>query len=95
MLCWFILMHNRMCLIDVHAELIEETIERSRRVYKRCGKLVLTSAGTPLLCSICASDSSKDYCIVCDKDCTAQKYQGQICKTCAPRKVLQISRIDS
>eukprot|EP01118_Nematostelium_gracile_P013647 TRINITY_DN5182_c0_g1_i2.p1 TRINITY_DN5182_c0_g1~~TRINITY_DN5182_c0_g1_i2.p1 ORF type:complete len:220 (-),score=39.45 TRINITY_DN5182_c0_g1_i2:62-721(-) len=67
-------------------KLRDEEIERSKRVYKRCGKLVLASAGPTLLCSGCASGNGKEQCIVCDQDCAGKKFQGKICKTCAPRK---------
>jgi len=75
----FIAMYSR------SQKLLDETIERSKRTYKRCGKLVLTSAGPTLLCNICAN-SSTDRCIVCDVDCGSTKFQGKICKTCGPRK---------
>lgn len=38
-------------VLSVHSEeLLDENIERSKRVYKRCGKLVLSTAGPTLLC---------------------------------------------
>jgi len=66
-------------------KLLDENIERSKRVYKRCGKLVLTSAGPTLLCASCANSSS-DRCIACDAECSGNKFPGKICKTCSPRK---------
>jgi hypothetical protein len=87
-------------------ELLDDAIQRSKRRYKRCGKLVLASAGTtvvcetprannsagagtPLLCFNCAQQTPANVhqCIVCDADCTSTKFQGKICKACAPRKV--------
>jgi len=66
-------------------KLLDETIERSKRVYKRCGKLVLTSAGPTLLCNSCGSSSS-ERCISCDADCSTTRFSGKICKSCMPRK---------
>jgi len=67
-------------------KLVDEAIQRAKRQYKRCGKLVLQSAGTSILCTVCCSTGPQDYCIVCDKECGKEKFQGKICKTCAPRK---------
>jgi len=80
-------------------KLLEEVVQRSKRCYKRCGKLVLSSAGAPVLCAICASnndDNSTDFCICCDRPCTGNnnKFQGKICKTCAPRKAFCIKCAD-
>jgi len=66
-------------------KLLDENIERSKRVYKRCGKLILSSAGPTLLCKNCANVAN-DRCIVCDGDCSSIKFPGKICKTCGPRK---------
>eukprot|EP01119_Soliformovum_irregulare_P011755 TRINITY_DN2979_c0_g1_i2.p3 TRINITY_DN2979_c0_g1~~TRINITY_DN2979_c0_g1_i2.p3 ORF type:complete len:114 (+),score=22.29 TRINITY_DN2979_c0_g1_i2:546-887(+) len=64
--------------------LFDEATQRSKRTFKRCGKLVLSSAGPPMLCSRCSASATK--CIVCNGDCSSTKFQGKICKTCAPRK---------
>jgi hypothetical protein len=66
-------------------KLLEDAIQRSKRQYKRCGKLVLQSTGTPMLCNKCIK-SNGDYCIVCDNECTNEKFYGKICKSCFPKK---------
>jgi len=78
--CLFIAMFNW------SQKLMEDAIARSKRMYKRCGKLVLQSGGTTLLCNVCAPSGKPDLCIVCNKDCSNDKYQGKICKTCTPKK---------
>jgi hypothetical protein len=66
-------------------KLLEEAIAKSKLRFTRCNKLVLTSAGPPLLCVSCQPNPSELKCICCTKPVT-EKFIGQICKSCAPRK---------
>jgi len=74
-------------LVAMHSraqKLLEEAILRSKRSYKRCGKITLQGAAvTPVfLCKAC----DDGCCLSCDKPLGAQKFSGKLCKTCAPRK---------
>jgi len=63
-------------------KLLEEAIARSKRQYRRCGKVVLATdtVSSVFLCCNCNDGN----CIVCDRP--AQPFQGRLCKMCTSRK---------
>jgi hypothetical protein len=73
------------CTMYTRAQkLLHEAIAKSKLSFKRCGKLAIQSAATPLICPNC----DPNLCISCQKSLGSSKYQGKICKNCGVRRAL-------
>jgi hypothetical protein len=61
--------------------LYKKLIERRKRVYTRCGKVVLTAGTHPKLCATCACKG----CFMCGDASASDLYPANCCKNCAPK----------
>lgn len=62
--------------------LFEKYEARRKRVYNRCGKVVLKLGINPKLCKSCAIETS---CLCCSSTTSSLDFDANCCKNCAPK----------